>query len=306
MRNVDVTVAQGFGNEWSTFTQDAEDFDASDRQRQFDQYFSVFPWESLPADAVGLDAGCGTGRWATLVAGRVGRLHLLDASEAALAVARHNLAETKNVAFHHASVSEIPLPDQSLDFAYCLGVLHHVPDTMDALRHVRSKLKPGAPLLVYIYYALDNRPAWFRAVWQLSNAGRLMISKFPHWLKLVTSQAIAGAVYWPLARGAGLLGRLGLPTRSIPLEAYKERAFTPCAPTPMIASAQRSRSASRARRLTRCCAKPASVTSPFQIRCRSGAPSQGPETQLELTLTFKFPRQAILLCRVKVQNKDAL
>jgi ubiquinone/menaquinone biosynthesis C-methylase UbiE len=225
MRNVDASVTEGFGREWSTFTQGESELEANERQRQFDQYFHIFPWDDLPANAEGLDGGCGTGRWATLVAQRVGRLHLLDASDGALSVARRNLANAKNVSFHLASVSEIPLPDRSLDFAYSLGVLHHIPDTLDALKHIATKLKPNAPLLVYVYYALDNRPHWFRAIWRASNAARLVISKFPHWLKLVTSQLIAATVYWPLARTCALLSRLGIATRSIPLEAYKDCSF---------------------------------------------------------------------------------
>jgi ubiquinone/menaquinone biosynthesis C-methylase UbiE len=225
MRNVDKSVTDGFGHEWSIFTQGASELNAGERLQLFNDYFWLFPWDDLPASAEGLDAGCGTGRWAMQVAGRVGHLHLLDASQEALSVAKRNLAGVGNASFHFASVSEIPLPDESLDFAYCLGVLHHVPDTRGAIRHIASKLKRGAPLLVYIYYALDNRPIWFRAVWRSTNAVRMLISRFPNWLKLAASQLIAVTIYWPLARTCALLGRMGISTRSIPLEAYKDRSF---------------------------------------------------------------------------------
>jgi ubiquinone/menaquinone biosynthesis C-methylase UbiE len=224
MLNVDAKVTEGFGQEWSTFTQGA-DLDPDERRRLFDQYFRLFPWEDLPANAEGIDAGCGTGRWATLVAQRVGHVHLLDASLQALFVAKRNLAGAENVTFHHASVSAIPLPDRSLDFAYSLGVLHHVPDTLGALREIASKLKPGAPFVLYLYYALDNRPIWFRVVWQLTNAAGLLISKFPARLKLSASQFIAATIYWPLARFSTFLDNMGISTRSIPLEAYKDRSF---------------------------------------------------------------------------------
>ena len=225
MRNVDTKVTDGFGQEWSTFTQGASDLTAEERKRLFDQYFWLFPWRDLPADAKGLDAGCGTGRWAMEVAPRVAHLHVLDASKEALEVAKRNLANAGNVTFHLASVSEIPLPDDALDFAYSLGVLHHVPDTQSAIKHIGSKLKPRAPFLIYLYYALDNRPAWFRAVWKLSNVARLLISKFPNRLKLVASQVIAATIYWPLAKISRLLDHAGISTRLIPLEAYKDRSF---------------------------------------------------------------------------------
>jgi ubiquinone/menaquinone biosynthesis C-methylase UbiE len=225
VRNIDARTTEGFGLEWSTFTQDSSDLSAEERQRLFDQYFRIFPWSDLPRDAQGLDAGCGTGRWGALVAPRVARLHLLDASHQALEVARRNLAHAGNVEFHHASVGDIPLPDRGLDFAYSLGVLHHVPDTLGAIRHIGSKLKPGAPFLIYLYYALDNRPIWFRAVWKATNVARLVISRLPAWAKLAMSQLIAAMVYWPLARLSTLLNSAGVSTKSIPLEAYKDRSF---------------------------------------------------------------------------------
>jgi ubiquinone/menaquinone biosynthesis C-methylase UbiE len=223
--NLDERVAAGFGHEWSTFRQDEDHLSPADRKAVFDSYFSVFPWEALPPNAVGLDAGCGSGRWSMLVAPRVGHLHLLDASREALEVARGNLAQATNTTFHLASVGDIPLPDDTLDFAFSLGVLHHVPDTQAAIKQVAAKLKQGAPFLIYLYYALDNRPLWFRAVWRLSNLLRIVISRFPAPLRLVVSQIIAAVVYWPLARGAWLAERLRLPTASIPLEAYKHRSF---------------------------------------------------------------------------------
>jgi SAM-dependent methyltransferase len=224
MKNVDSTVVTGFGREWSHFTQTSSDLSPHERKELFQQYFRIFPWQELPPDAVGLDAGCGTGRWAIETVERTGCLHVLDASADALEVARQNLAG-RNVIFHLASVSDIPLKDASLDFAYSLGVLHHVPDTAGALRHIASKLKPRAPFLVYLYYALDNRPIWYRTVWKIADAARLTLSRWPDQAKLRASFVIAAAVYWPIARFCACLAAVGVPTHSIPLEAYKDRGF---------------------------------------------------------------------------------
>src|ERR1700722_12669185 len=122
VENVDAPTVRGFGREWSRFDQSG----LSDLESRaiFDQYFRVFPWASLPSNAVGFDLGCGSGRWAKLVAPRVGSLHCIDASAEALEVARHNLVGTVNTVFHHASVAAIPLADGSVGFGYSLGVLH--------------------------------------------------------------------------------------------------------------------------------------------------------------------------------------
>jgi len=59
---------------------------------------------------------------------------------------------------------------------------------------------PGAPLLLYLYYAFDNRPRWFRLLWHLSNAARLLIRRLPPRPKQLVTDLIALTVYWPLAR----------------------------------------------------------------------------------------------------------
>lgn len=225
IQNVDTAVAAGFGHEWSTFRQSERDLSDADRLAIFNSYFDIFPWDRVSAKSIGIDVGCGSGRWSVMVAPRVGHLHLLDASADALSVARANLAKADNVTFHHASVGNLPVADNSLDFAFSLGVLHHVPDTQAAIREVARKLKPGAPFLIYLYYALDNRPMWYRALWRFSNLFRVVISQLPERPRLWISQIIAVTVYWPLARLAALVERLGFSAAALPLESYRHRAF---------------------------------------------------------------------------------
>lgn len=221
--NADAAVVDGFGDEWGRFDQAA--LGREERQAIFDAYFAVFPWERLPDGAIGADIGCGSGRWAGLVAGRVGTLHCVDASEAALAVARRSLATMPNVVFHHASVGALPFAPESLDFAYSLGVLHHVPDTAAGIGACAHVLKPGAPFLVYLYYALDNKPAWFRRIWQASDVVRRVVSGLPHPMRYAVSQVLAAAVYWPLARTARTAERLGRRVGSFPLAEYRDKSF---------------------------------------------------------------------------------
>jgi ubiquinone/menaquinone biosynthesis C-methylase UbiE len=224
--NLDPEVTRGFGREWSTFRQDNNSLPQQQRAKIFDDYFRIFPWHLLPAGGgVGIDVGCGTGRWSVSVAPRVEHLHLLDASADALAVAKQNLRSAKNISYHLNSVANIPLPADSLDFAFSLGVLHHVPDTQAAIDAVAGKLKPGAPFLLYLYYAFDNRPAWYRALWRATNLARLVISRLPHALRLAVSQAIAALVYWPLARASRPMIRLGLSPKSLPLSYYADKSF---------------------------------------------------------------------------------
>lgn len=145
--NLDTRTVEGFGDEWSRF--DQAKLDTAELERLFESYFRIFPWEKLPEHAVGFDLGCGSGRWALKVAQRVGKLHCIDASEKAVVVAKGNLSGFTNVEFIHASVDSIPLADDSMDFGYSLGVLHHVPNTAAGIRSCVAKLKPGSPFLIY-------------------------------------------------------------------------------------------------------------------------------------------------------------
>lgn len=223
MNNVDPRTVAGFGREWSAF--DQRKLDAHAHATIFDDYFHLFPWEKVPTSATGADIGCGSGRWAIRVAPRVKHLHLVDASSEALEVARRNVGGLVNCSFHHASVADLPFRDNELDFAYSLGVLHHVPDTAAAIQAVAAKLRSGAPFLLYLYYAFDNRPLWFRLLWRLSDLMRRIISRLPFPVRLVISQAIAALVYYPTARVARALEGLGRLPGIWPLSYYRDKPF---------------------------------------------------------------------------------
>jgi ubiquinone/menaquinone biosynthesis C-methylase UbiE len=222
-KNIDLHTVEGFGDEWSRFNQ--QNLDSAELEDLFLQYFRIFPWHMLPSHSSGFDLGCGSGRWAKCVAPKAGLLYCIDASSTALAVAKKNLVGHSNCMFIEASVDNIPLDDDSMDFGYSLGVLHHVPDTAAGIKSCVNKLKPGAPLLIYLYYAFDNRPVWFRILWRLSDAVRKVISRSPFLFRYWISQLIALVIYFPLARVALFFEKIGLKVDSLPLSAYRHRSF---------------------------------------------------------------------------------
>lgn len=221
-RNVAAEVVEDFGDEWEAFDQGG--MSSEERYAIFNSYFSVFPWKRLSEKAVGFDAGCGSGRWAVVVAQQVGHLHCVDPSSA-IEVARRNLEHLPNCSFHKTTVEEMPFTDNSMDFGYSLGVLHHIPDTRQGLIDCVKKLKVGAPFLVYLYYAFDNRPAWFSWLWRVSDILRCLISKLPFKLKYHLSQVIALIIYFPLSRAAWLFETLGFSVRNWPLSIYRDKSF---------------------------------------------------------------------------------
>jgi ubiquinone/menaquinone biosynthesis C-methylase UbiE len=221
--NVDEKTVAGFGEEWSRF--DQTKLVGEEYEDLFQTYFSILSFDDLPQDAEGFDLGCGSGRWAWGVAPKVGRLHCIDASAEALDVARKRLAGFENVDFHLASASDIPLSDGSQDFGYSLGVLHHIPETARALAEAVRKLKPGAPFLLYIYYKLENRPRWYRAIWRGTDVIRRLVSRLAFAIRYATTAIIAVTVYWPLARFSRAAENLGFDPSNVPLSAYRHRSF---------------------------------------------------------------------------------
>ena len=222
MKNIHQQTVISFGDEWSRFDQSSMSDDEA--KKVFNEYFAVFPWSMLPENAEGFDMGCGSGRWARWVAPKVGRLHCVDPSNA-IEVAKVNLSGNYNVSFHQSSVDGECLPSNSQDFGYSLGVLHHVPDTAAAIRSCVDMLKPGAPLLLYLYYSFDNRPWWFRAIWRLSDLCRKLIYRLPPSLKHTVTDVIALLVYWPLAVLSRFMERIGLNVAAIPLSYYRKHSF---------------------------------------------------------------------------------
>jgi len=221
--NLDSRTVEGFGVEWTRFDQSR--LSNGEFDDLFEQYFGIFDFGGLGPGAEGFDAGCGSGRWARGVAPRVGVLHCVDASRSALDVARAALSRLSNCRFHLASVDDMPIGDGTMDFGYSLGVLHHLPNPEEGLKACAAKLKRGAPFLLYLYYAFDNRPSWFRMLWHVSNTGRLVIARLPARLRVLLADITAVLVYWPLARMARLLERCGYDVSSFPLAFYRHLSF---------------------------------------------------------------------------------
>jgi len=221
--NVDWDVVTDFGTEWEEFQFDSYDLDIL--KETWNQYFDIFPWEDIPENAEGFDMGCGSGRWAQFVISKVGRLNCIDPSSA-IHVAESNLNKYDNAFFFKETVEECSLENESQDFGYSLGVLHHIPDTQKAIKDCAIKLKKGAPFLLYLYYDFEDKPALFKFIWKLTNLLRLkVISKLPPKTKKVICGFIAISIYFPFAKFSKLLEILGFNVENIPLSDYRNKSF---------------------------------------------------------------------------------
>jgi ubiquinone/menaquinone biosynthesis C-methylase UbiE len=223
--NMDSKTVESFGHQWSVYDQKI----ATDEEQQklFDRYFSLMNWLKLPKNAVGFDMGCGSGRWAKLAAQQdnVGKLICIDPAEAALDVAKSNLESIENVEFRCAPADQTGIDAASMGFGYSLGVLHHIPDTQQAIADCAALLKSGAPLLLYLYYRFDNKPFWFKYIWMASESVRWIINKLPLKARNGACEMIAALVYFPLAKLSWALEKLGLNVQHLPLSDYRGTSY---------------------------------------------------------------------------------
>lgn len=179
-----------------------------EHEQEFSDYFDLVDLGAL-GDSRVADLGCGSGRWASFVAPRCRELVVVDFSDAVF-VARMNLRAHDNVVFVLGDVLELPFAADAFDFAYCLGVLHHLPvDALDACRRVA----PIAPkLLVYLYYSLENRPAHYRALLVLVTALRRVLARIRNRrARAAITWILAATVYAPLSWIGAHTGLRGIP-----------------------------------------------------------------------------------------------
>jgi SAM-dependent methyltransferase len=99
----------------------------------------------LPAPAVVLDAGCGSGRTLQELT-RFGEVHAIELDPDAAELARGRGCGEVRV----GRLEELPWPEESFDLITCLDVIEHTPDDRVTLRELRRVARPGAWLLLTV------------------------------------------------------------------------------------------------------------------------------------------------------------
>jgi SAM-dependent methyltransferase/uncharacterized protein YbaR (Trm112 family) len=79
-----------------------------------------------------------------------GQVFALDISDAAFTT-QGNTRHLPNCTTVQADLMEAPFPDESFDFVIADGVLHHTPNTRDAVRALYRKVRPGGQFFFYVY-----------------------------------------------------------------------------------------------------------------------------------------------------------
>jgi SAM-dependent methyltransferase len=141
--------AAGFGWQWQHFTQEDS--------RYAEQFLGwIAPVQpDFFKDKIVLEGGCGKGRHTQLAARWGARdvvgIDLSDAVETAFASTR----SLENAHIIQADIYHLPVA-RCFDYAFSVGVLHHLPDPRAGFISLASKVKPGGHISAWVYGAENN------------------------------------------------------------------------------------------------------------------------------------------------------
>lgn len=109
-----------------------------------------------PAGGRALDIGCGTGRHATLLAGRFEQVDAIDLSGPMIDLARTRRPRP-NITYWQADLHDVASAGR-YNFVLSLLTLHHVPDLHAALSHIKTLLAPGGRAVLMDIYPAESDP----------------------------------------------------------------------------------------------------------------------------------------------------
>ncbi len=152
-----------------------------------------------------LDAGCGEGVDLSMAA-----LHPqceVIGVELSSGGVKTSVARTKGLERAHVvqgDLLRLPLASDTFDAAYSYGVVHHTPNPARVIQEIARTLKPGAPLLYYVYEDFSDRSWLWRAALAVANSVRVVTTKMPpSWLmrmcRLLSPVVYVGCT-WPSRR----------------------------------------------------------------------------------------------------------
>lgn len=152
--------------------------------------------DAPPLEGLILDAGCGEGIDLAMVALDPG-CEIIGVELSSGGV-RTSLARTAGLERAHivqGDLLRIPIASQTFDAAYSYGVVHHTRDPGLAVREIARTLKPGSPLLLYVYEDFSDRSWLWQLALTLANSVRLVTTRLRPALLMRICRLLSPVVY---------------------------------------------------------------------------------------------------------------
>jgi SAM-dependent methyltransferase len=141
--------AENFGAQWLAF-----DHVAAHHEGQFLDWIAPVTPDFMRGKVV-LEGGCGKGRHTQLVS-RWGVRDVIGVDlSVAVEAAYRNTRDLSNAHIIQADIYRLPLK-RSFDYAFSVGVLHHLPDPASGFISLAKNLKPGGAISVWVYGKENN------------------------------------------------------------------------------------------------------------------------------------------------------
>lgn len=122
-----------------------------------DRFYKTTGWPSRMESQRILEVGCGAGRFTQLALETGADVVSFDLSSS-VEVAWRNNAGHPNLTLFQGSIYEIPLPKESFDKIFCMGVLQFCPDVEGAFRSMLPFLRPGGEIVIDVYEKSNGLP----------------------------------------------------------------------------------------------------------------------------------------------------
>ena len=212
-----------FGDEWERF--DNNEVSEKELKKIFNSYFRIFPKKFFNKKKIGIDLGSGSGRWAKYIVSKIKKIYLLEPSIKAINVSKKRFKKFNNIEYLNMESKKLNLKNNSLDFAYSLGVIHHLEYQIKYFKIINKKLKKNSPFLVYLYHNFENHSYLYKLIWKFSEIFRKIICKQNFFVKSTICEIIAFLVYLPLSKISFFLDYMGFDTKNVPLSIYKDKSF---------------------------------------------------------------------------------
>jgi len=196
-----------FSFEWNKHR--TTQLDSANKNLESEKRFSQsidFPLDNLK-DKLVLDAGCGMGRFAEIVLKYSGTVVGIDLS-LAVEAAFKNMGFHKNAHFIQADIFNLPFKQETFNFIYSFGALHHTPDCRMAFKQLPPLLKKGGKLSISVYSSYN------KAIVYSSNFWRLITTRLPK--RLVYYFSFISVVLYYLYR-IPIIGHIGKAIFVIPM-----------------------------------------------------------------------------------------